>query len=446
MNIIIAGDGEVGFHLAKLLSNENHNITIIDPQTEFIKLIENENNILAVSGDPTSVKILKENNVKRTDLFISVVHDEKTNIITALLAKQLGAKNTIARISNPEFLEVETTKFFKNIGIDHIVCPERIAAEEILSLLNESGATEIVNFSQGQLSLILIKIPNDSPYANKTITEINKINPDLMFRCVAIHRSHKTIIPKDKDIIYPNDLIYMVVKVKELELAIQDAGIPKYPIKNVMIIGGGRIGVKTAQRIERQMNVKLLEIDKHRARRLTNLLEDTLVINADGRDIKTLEEEEIEQMDAFIALTEYSETNIIACLLAKSYGVKRVIALIDNIEFIDLAQNIDIDTTINKKLITASHIAQFTTEAKVASMKCLHGIDAEVMEFVAMPKSKSTKKPIRQIGLPEGAIIGGIVRNKIGYIATGDFQIEPYDNVVVFALPSAYIKVQTLFN
>lgn len=445
MDIIIAGDGEVGFYLAKLLSKENHNITIIDPKTDFINLVENENNILAISGDSTSVKILKENNVKKADLFISVVHDERTNIITAMLAKQLGAKRTIARISNPEYLDIETTKFFKSIGIDNIVCPERIAAEEILSLLNATGATEIVNFSQGQLSLILIKIQANSPYANKTIAEINAINPELIFRCVAVLRSDKTIMPKDSDIILPHDLVYMVVKIKEIDKAIEDAGIKKFSVKNVMIIGGGRIGVKTAQRIENKMNVKLFEIDKQKARRLANTLENTLVVNADCRDIDSLEEEEIGQMDAFVALTNYSETNIIACLIAKRYGIKRVIALVDNVEFIGIAQNIDIDTTINRKLITASHIAKYTMEAKAASVTYLQGIDADVMDLVAMPNSKATKKPIRHIGLPEGAIIGGIVRNKIGHIATGDFQIEPYDNVIVFALPSAFIKVQTLF-
>ena len=312
-----------------------------------------------------------------------------------------------------------------------------------MSLLNATGATEIVNFSQGQLSLILIKIRANSPYANKTIAEINAINPELIFRCVAVLRSDKTIMPKDSDIILPHDLVYMVVKIKEIDKAIEDAGIKKFSVKNVMIIGGGRIGVKTAQRIENKINVKLFEIDKQRARRLANTLENTLVVNADCRDIDSLEEEEIGQMDAFVALTNYSETNIIACLIAKIYGIKRVIALVDNVEFIGIAQNVDIDTTINRKLITASHIAKYTMEAKAASVTYLQGIDADVMELVAMSNSKATKKPIRHIGLPEGEIIGGIVSNKIGHIATGDFQIEPYDNVIVFALPSAFIKVQT---
>ncbi len=446
MKIIIAGDGEVGFHLAKLLSSENHNITIIDPHTDFIKLVENENNILAVTGDPTSIDVLKENNVKRADLFVSVVHEEKTNIVSAALAKQLGAKKTIARIANPEYLNEANCLYFSNMGVDHMVCPERLAADEIVALLNESGATEIFDFSQGQLSLVLIKIPEQSDFSNKQIDEINLLQPELIFRIVAIHRKSETIIPQGNDQALPGDFVYAVVKKLDTHEFLQHAGIEKFPIHNVMIIGGGRIGQKTALRIEKKMNVKLIEIDRAKGRKLTNILEDTLVIHGDGRDIELLYQEDIQQMDAFVSVTENSETNILNCLVAKRLGVKRVIALIDNIDFIDIAQNIGIDITINKKLITAGHIAQYTMMANVVSVKCLYGVDAEVMEFQAMPKSKATKRKIRDLGLPDASIIGGVVRNKTGHIATGDFQIEPEDHVVVFALPEAYQKVQKFFN
>ena len=291
MKIIIAGDGEVGFHLAKLLSSENHNITIIDPHTDFIKLVENENNILAVTGDPTSIDVLKENNVKRADLFVSVVHEEKTNIVSAALAKQLGAKKTIARIANPEYLNEANCLYFSNMGVDHMVCPERLAADEIVALLNESGATEIFDFSQGQLSLVLIKIPEQSDFSNKQIDEINLLQPELIFRIVAIHRKSETIIPQGNDQALPGDFVYAVVKKLDTHEFLQHAGIEKFPIHNVMIIGGGRIGQKTALRIEKKMNVKLIEIDRAKGRKLTNILEDTLVIHGDGRDIELLYQE-----------------------------------------------------------------------------------------------------------------------------------------------------------
>ncbi len=446
MNIIIAGDGEVGFFLAKLLLKEDHNITIIDPDPEHIKEIEGESNILAVKGDPTSINALQEINVKKADLFISVVHDEKENIISAALAKQLGAKKTIARITNPEYLKPRNREIFIKKGIDHIVCPESLAAEEILSLLNQSGAIEIFTFSNNQLSIMLLKIPKDSNFVNKCIDDIKNMLPDTVFRFVAIHRFSKTIIPSALDVIYEDDLVYVICKTENIDSILKSAGINSYPIKKVILVGAGRIGIKTAMRIENEIDVKLLEIDEKRALIAAESLNKTLVINGDARDLKLLEDEGIVQTDAFVALTENSETNILACLLAKKYGVKRIIALIDNIDYIDIAQNIGLDTLINKKLITASYIARFTTDVKIASMKWLYGVDAEVMEFVAGAKSKVVKRKVKDLSFPKEAIIGGIVREKIGYIATGDFQIVSGDHVIIFALASVYKKIQAFFK
>ncbi len=446
MNIIIAGDGEVGFFLANLLSKEDHNITIIDPNPDYIKSIEGESNILAVTGDPASISKLIEIGVKKADLFIAVVHDEKDNIVTAALAKQLGAKKTIARITNPDYLLEKHKEVFEKMGIDHIVCPERLAAEEILSLLNKSGAIEIFTFSNKQLSIMLLKIPKESQFVNMCVSDIVNISPDVLYRFVAIHRFQETLIPGPNDIIKEEDLVYIICKTQDIELILAESGIESYPIKNVMLVGAGRIGIKTAARIEGDMNVKLVEIDKQRAEAASNQLNKTLVLNIDVRDINRLEEENIAQTDALVTLTDNSETNILACLMAKRYGIKRLIALIDNIEFIDIAQNIGIDTIINKKLITASYIARFTSKVNIASMKWLYGVDAEVMEFVAGPKSRITKRKIMDLSITNQAIIGGIVRDEIAYIATGDFQIEEGDHVIIFALPSVYKKIQGYFK
>ncbi len=446
MNIIIAGDGEIGFHLAKMLSSvENHNITVIDPHTDFVKLFENDNAIIAITGDTTSIEVLRENNIKHTDLFVSVVHDEKTNVVSASLAKQLGAKLTIARISTPDYLEPKNLQYLNKIGIDHIVCPESLAANEISSLLYNTGATEIFDFSQGQLSLVLVKILKNSDFLGKKINEIDILQPELIFRIVAVRRKTQTIMPSDELIIMPDDSIYAVVKKADIDDFLEHAGVEKYPIHNVMIVGGGRVGRKIAGNIEKYMNIKLIELDRNKGIKLTNILQDTMIIQGDGRDMQLLLQEGIQQMDAFISVTGNSETNILNCLTIKKLGVKRVIALIDNIDFMDVAQNIGLDITINKKLITAGHIAQFTSKAKVVSVKYLYGIDAEAMEFKAMPKSKATKKQIKELKLPKGSIIGGIVRNKSGYIATDAFQIEPDDNIIVFALPEAYHNVQKFF-
>ncbi|MCF8227318.1 MAG: Trk system potassium transporter TrkA [Bacteroidales bacterium] len=446
MNIIIAGDGEVGLHLAKELANENHNITIVDPHEELLKMVESHTDLMTITGDSTSINVLRNANVKKADLLISVVHDEQINIITSIVGKKLGAKKTIARVNSMENLDEENRKVFYELGIDALVCPEAIAAEEIITLLHQTAATEIFEFSEGKLSLFLIKLEKGAMVLNKTLNEIASEVPHLDFRAVAIHRNSTTIIPKGEDVFLENDLSYVISKPSGVEELMRMGGKQKIDIRNIMIVGGGRVGRTAAKRLEKELNIKLFEFDKERCIYLTDYLEDTLIINGDARDIQLLEDEDIRSMDAFIAVTDNSETNILTCLHARKYGVQKTIALVENIDYIDISQNIGIDTIINKKLITASYIIRFTMGAEVTSIKCLSGIDAEAMELVAKPGSQITKKPIRKLKIPDGAIIGGIVRGDESHIATGDFQVAENDHVVVFTLPHAIHKVEKLFS
>jgi trk system potassium uptake protein TrkA len=446
MNIIIAGDGEVGFHLAKMLHDERHNITIVDPHEDLLKMLESHTDILTITGDCTSISVLNRAKVNKADLLISVLHDEQTNLISCILAKQLGATRTIARINNTEYLTPQTKELFKKQGVDELVCPERIAADEIIALLKQTAATEIYNFSHGRLSLFLIKLEKNALVLNKTLNQIAQENPQLDFRAVAIHRRGKTIIPTGNDLFLANDLTYVITKPDGIATLLRLGGKERIDIKYIFIVGGGRIGRKTATSLENSLDIKMVEVDKARSRLLANDLENTLVINGDARDIELLKEEGIDDADAFIAVTNNSETNILTCLHATKLGVKRTIALVENLDYIDLSQNIGIDTIINKKLITASYIARFTMGSEVTSIKCLAGIDAEVLEFVVKNKSNVTKKPIRKLDIPEGSIIGGIVRGKTSYIAVGDFQIMEGDHVVVFAMPKAIHKLDKLFH
>jgi len=446
MNIIIAGDGEVGLHLAKELANENHNITIVDPHEELLKMVESHTDLMTITGDSTSIDVLKNASVKKADLLISVVHDEQINIITAILGKKLGAKKTIARINSLETLTEENRKIYSELGIDALVCPEAIATEEIINLLHQTAATEIFDFSKGKLSLFLIKLEKGAPAVNKTLNEIAHEYAHLDFRAVAIHRNSTTIIPRGEDMFLSNDLSYVITKPEGVEELMKLGGKQRFDIKNIMIVGGGRVGRTAAKQLEREMNIKLLEVDKNRCIFLSDYLENTLIINGDARDIQLLEDEEIRSMDAFIAVTNSSETNILTCLHARKYGVKKTIALVENIDYIDISQNIGIDTIINKKLITASYIVRFTMDAEVRSIRCLSGIDAEVMELLAKPGSAVTRKPLRLLKVPSGSLIGGIIRGEESFIATGDFQIMEGDHVVVFALPNALQKVEKLFS
>ncbi|MBM3403365.1 MAG: Trk system potassium transporter TrkA [Bacteroidetes bacterium] len=446
MNIIIAGDGEVGFHLAKILSEEDHNITIVDPHKELLDKLQSHTDIMTITGDSTHVSVLESANARRADLLISVVHSEYINLLTCIVGKKLGAKRTIARIYNQEYLTDDYLEFFKKLGVDDMVCPERIAAQEIAELIDQTAATEIYEFADGKLSLFLIYLDTHAHVLNKSLNQIAAENPNLTFRAVAIHRKSQTIIPKGDDVFLENDLAYVITMPEGINHLLKLGGKEKIEVRNMIIAGGGRTGRSACRELQRKYNIKLIEINEERCEYLSGVLDKTLVIRGDARDIQLLEDEGIRDMDAFVALTDSSETNILTCLHARKMGVKRTIALVENIDYIDLSQHIGINTIVNKKLITASHIARYTKEEHVTSLKMLSGIDAEVLEFVVKPHTPVLKKPIARLNFPQGAIIAGIIRKDKGFIALGSFQIEENDKVVVFALPNAIHKVEKFFE
>lgn len=446
MNIIIAGDGEVGFHLAESLVDSNHNIIVVDPHEDLLKMIETHADLMTINGESTSISTLQRANVHKADLLISVVHQEHINLLTCILAKKLGAKKVIARVNTMENLSVQNRKIYQELGIDALISPEDIAAQEIISLLRQTAATEVFEFSNGRLQLFMIKLEANAPVVGKSLNEIASAYRNLDFRALAIHRNRETFIPRGEDRFHVNDLAYVITKPNAIDNLLLLGGKVQHSIRNVMIVGGGRVGRITAKRLEKEMNIKLIEMDKERCMVLTDYLEDTLVINGDARDIQLLEDEDIGSMDAFIALTNSAETNILSCLHARSNGVKKTIALVENIDYIDISQSVGIDTIINKKLIAASHMVKYTMSEEVIQLKCLSGIDADAMELVAREGSVVTRKPIRKLQLPEGAIIGGIVKGDKVFIANADMQIEPNDKVVVLALPKAVHQVEKLFH
>jgi len=445
MNILIAGDSEMSLHLCKLFSVENHNITLICPDRELLRNAETHTDLLAVEGDSTSVDILKNANVRKADLLLSMHFDGRLNLLTAILGKQMGAKKCIAKVNEPEYTTDKSKTHFRDLGIDYLVSPEKITAKDITNLIKHTAATEIFDFSDNQLSIMLIRLDSNALVLNRTLNEIAYDYKKLDYRAVAIHRRSETFIPRGNDVFREGDMAYVVTKPAGIDHLLKLGGKKHFSISNIMIVGGGTVGSQAASNLEKKYNVKLFETNKYRTHKLTEVMRNTLIINGDARDISLLEDEGISSMDAFIAVTDNSETNILTCLLARKYGVKKTIALVENLDFIDISQNIGIDTIINKKLATASYIVRFTMTAEVISTKCLTGIDAEVFEFMAKESSPITRKPIRKISFPKNAIIGGVIRDKVGHIATGDFHIRPGDKVVVFALPSAFHAVDKMF-
>ena len=445
MRIVIAGAGEVGAHLAKMLSRENHEIVIIDTDEERLINLAEKCDLMTLRGRVTSRRFLLEAGADKADLFIAVTPFDDTNIVSAIMAKKIGARLTIVRVGANELLSKETRDIYANLGIDSIVYPEKIAAREVTNTFRQSGVSTLVDFSGSTLSLLAVKIYENAPIVNKTLKEAADIY-NIEYCAVAILRDGKTIIPYG-DIRYkPDDTIYVVTNHAGIKNILQYSTHKREHIAQVMILGGSHIGRLIAKELGKDCSVKIFEADRDEAYRLSDTLNNALVIHGDGTKADLLMEEGLRTTDAFIAVTGNSETNIMACMLAKNEGVKHTIAEIENLDYINLAERIGVDTVINKKLITAAHIYRHTLTGSITMMKYLATTEAEVLEFIVPPKSKITEFPLNEMNFPKDAIIGGVVREKTGLIASGSMWIQSGDCVVVFTLPAAIGEVNKFFK
>ena len=448
MKIIIAGAGEVGFHLAKLLSFESQDITLIDNNRENLLYADAHLDIRTLRGDATSISVLKDAQVKSCDLVIGVTSSETTNITVCVLAKQLGAKRTIARIANTEFLENKEEIGFTKFGIDELISPEALAAREIELLLNQSAFNDSYEFEDGALTMVGLTLTESAAFVGRTVKETAKIFPGIHFMPIAMRRrdTSETIIPRGNTSFREGDQVYFVTTKGGVGDLYKLTGKKRKQMKNVMILGGSKIGRKASMDLcKKKMNVKLIESDKDTAFDLADELPKALIIHGDGRNVELLEEESIQDMDAFIAVTGNSETNIMTCLVAKSKNVTRTIALVENMDYFQLSHSIGIDTLINKKLLAASNIFRYIRKGEVVAMTRLSNMDAELLEFIVKPTSKVSNKKIVDLEFPRSAIIGGVIRNGVGEIALGNYKILPGDRIVICCLPHAIQKVEKLF-
>jgi trk system potassium uptake protein TrkA len=448
MKIIIAGAGEVGFHLAKLLSYESQDITLIDSNKDSLSYADNHLDIRVLKGDATSISVLEDARVSQSDLVIGVTSSETTNLTLCMLAKQLGCKRTIARISNTEFIDNKDLIRFSDLGIDELISPEELAATEIQLLINQSAFNDTYEFEGGTLIMVGICLPLGAPFVGKMVKHAAEIFPEVHFMPIAIKRSGTqfTVIPRGDTIFQAEDQVYFITSKEGVEELYKMTGTVKKDIKNVMILGGSKVGQKTARDLcSRKFNVKLIEKDKQKASELAEQLPNALIINGDGRNVELLEEESLSAMDAFIAVTGNSETNIMSCLVAKSKNIKKTIALVENMDYFQLSHSIGIDTLINKKLLAANNIFRFIRKGEVVAMTRLNNLNAEILEFIVKPKSAVSDKLIKDIYFPRLATIGGVIRDGVGIIALGSFKILEGDRVVICCLPSAIPKIEKLF-
>jgi len=452
MKIVIQGAGEVGSHLAKLLSQEANDITVIDSDAQRLADLGASADIVTVLGAPSTLKCMREADVPNADLFISVVPfvPQEVNIVSALLAKNLGAKKVTARIDDNEFLSPENKLLFKQMGIELMFYPERLAADEIFDLLKHSSSTESMDFARGKLQVEVFKLEEESPLLDMKIAEFAAITTkdEIQFRVIAISRGGKTIVPKfDTKFMY-HDLVFIIATREGIAYLRKFIGKENVEVNKVMILGGSAIAEIAAAQLSKKIDtIKLIEKDKERGMVLSEKLDDNvLVVIGDGRNSDFLLEEGIKDYDAFVALTGNDEANVLACVVAKKFGVARTIAEVENIEYINLAEEMGVDSVINKKLISAGRLFKFTLSGKARLVKYMRGTDAEVLEYTVAPESAITKAPLKDLHFPKDAVIGGIIRGRDAFIAVGDTKIEAYDRVAVFALPDSVKNVDKFFK
>ena len=446
MKIIIGGAGAVGTHLAELLSSEKQDIILMDEDKDKLSAMDSNFDLMTVCASPTSIQALKNAGVNDADLFIAVMPEESRNMTACMIATSLGAKKTVARIDNYEYLLPKYKEFFSKLGVHSLIYPEMLAAKDIVDALRMSWIRPWGEVNGGALVLIGAKLRDTSEILNVPLFELG--GRKIPFHIVAIKRGSETIIPRGDDVIQLNDIVYFTTTKKYIPYIRKIAGKEHYPdVRNVMIMGGSRIAVRTSQYAPEDMQIKIIESNLERCHRLTDLVDDkVMIINGDGRDLDLLMEEGLKDTDAFVALTGNSETNILACLAAKRMGVVKTVAEVENIDYISMAESLDIGTVINKKMIAASHIYQMMLDADVANVKCLTFADADVAEFKVKEGSRITQKPIKDMGLPKGVTIGGLIRNGEGLLVTGNTMIQPGDHVVVFCLGMMIKKAEKYFN
>jgi len=446
MRIIIAGAGDLGFHLARLLSHEQQDIVLIDNNQEVLHYASTHLDIHAIQGDSASIRVLDQAEVNKASLFLAMTTSEKNNLMSCILAKKMGARQTVARVTNQEYMTASQRESFRELGIDSVICPTQLAAHEVVRLVAQSTVTDLFEFENGQLTLAGFVVDAHSPIVNHSFKEIEDRHEGQYFKPIALQRGDRTIIPRGKTVIRRKDHIYFLTPKDKIEEALQIVGKNPVKVRNVMIVGGTEVGLKSAQLLEDQYNVVIIEKEKERCKVLAEQLKNALVVHGDPSSLELLKEEGLERMEAFVALTPNSETNIITSLLAEKAGVRKTVSLVDNTDYTHISQNIGVDTIINKKLIAANNVFRYVRKGKIEAIASLHGVAAEVIEFSIQKENRLTRKPIKDLHFPKETVVAGVIRGSESIFPTGNTVLKKGDKVIVFAQHRAIPLVEKLFR
>lgn len=444
MKIVIAGAGEVGTHLAKMLSNEDQDIILIDGEQSRLDVIDSNYNLMTRQGSSSSFESLRYVGIDKTDLYIAVTPYETRNITSCAIAKRMGAKKTVARIDNSEFLIPENGAILKDIGVDFLIYPENIAAQEIAVALRHNWARYWGELHGGKLLLIGVKLHGDSPLIDCKLKDLPVKTHD--FHIAAIKRNNETIIPNGNDVILHDDIVYFITTPPFIQDVRDLCGKKKKIIKKALIMGGSPIAQRFAELYCDEFHLKIIDIDREKCEEMATMLPKCEIVCGDALDIEVLRENNIYQYDAFLALTDSSETNILSCLTAKEFGVPKTIADVENLQFLSQAENLNIGTTINKKLFASSRIFKILLDSDENNSKFLALADAEVAEINVRQNAKITKSPVKDLKLPFGMTLAALVRGNEIQLIGGNTHIEAGDFVVVFCLMGTIHKIEKWFN
>jgi trk system potassium uptake protein len=445
MKIVIAGAGGIGFHLAKLLSSAQHDIIIIDSDRDVLEYAQSHLDVQTIYGDASNITLLNQINLEAVSIFLAVTTRENDNLMACSIAKKMGAKQTIARINNISNLEKNAKNIFRELGVDKIISPSLLAAQEIMRLLEFSQVTDSFDFENGRVSLIGLKIEEDSFYNGRSVEEIKSLK-NTNYSPVAVLRGNETILPRANTVLRRGDHIYFIIEKSEVDGLIEMIGKSTRKIKSIMMVGGNIISMTVAKHLENDYNISIVEADENQCKKLLDELNNTLVIKGDPSNFELLKEEGLERIDAFIAVTPNSETNIITSLMAENAGVYKTIALVENLDYTHISQNIGVDTMINKKIIAANNIFRYVRKGKVEAIASLHGVDAEIIEYLIHKEGRLTRTPLKSLKLPSHAIVGAVIRGKETIIPTGEFVFQIHDKVIILSLPGAIGRIEDMFR
>lgn len=446
MQILIVGAGDVGFELGRRLTQNGHDITVIESDPQKSKRVAEQLDVMVVEGNGGSWHTLRDANVDRVDILAAVTDQDEVNIAACRMGKKMGAQTTIARVRNTEYTQEDFVFSSEELGVDQFIHPEKEAADAIVRLTRRSSADYAVEFDGGKIQLLGLHVEAGSPLLYRPLMEIGVEQAYPPFRIVAINRNHDTLIPKGTDRLMPNDQVFVVCEPTYAHEFMELAGKPDRHLSDIMVMGGGMIGSFIAQSLAKEANVKVVESKLERCERLAERLPRTLVIHGDGTDLELLESEDLEEMDAFIAVTGDDERNIIATLLARHASVPRSITLVNRVGYLPIMPKIGLDTVVSKQLLTVNAVQHYIQHQDVAAVASVPGIEAQLIEYIAKDGCHMTRKCLRDIRFPHNAIVGAILHDDHMVVPDGDTQIEQGDRTVVFALPQAIGELDHLFG